>query len=295
LKSSDTKLEVTTTSSYQDKDLSVDQTREFHLVASHLSINEADKPLQIQIKVKAEYFIEMLHLANRLVSSYTADITSLAGILLRVRNKVLVAVVSDGTRILEIKYPEPIGVDDFELILPKTTATILHGMVDLGNEIEICADSRRIKFYVDNDGLKTYLASSLLKGVFPEYEPIFKSEPRGFEVDTKVLLDNISNIRSSTHDDTYRIRLKFDGKDKIEVTNQKAAGHVGFSNKGIVVRGLGEGKIDALMNALLMEGLLSLIPSEKISLIAPPLDKPIILEGEFNNIKLRAAIALATE
>lgn len=296
LKSTDTKLELSTSTQYKDKDITVDQTREFQLVASHLSVNELEKPSQINLSMRAEHFLPMLNLANRLVSSYTADITSLSGILLKLKNKELFMVVSDGTRILELKYPEPLAVEDFSFLIPRPTAALINNMMSDGDTISIFADSRKIKFYIDNDGLTTYLASSLLRGMFPEYTPIFKcSRDNGFCVDTKVLLDNVVNIRPSVDDDTYRIRLLYDGSGTISVVSQKTSSHIGFSNSGIKVRGLGENEIKILINALLLEGLLSLMPSDMITVIVPPNDKPIIIEGNFKNIQIRAAMALAAE
>jgi len=295
MQSTGTTLNLETDSLYKESEQTVKQLREFHLISANLNVNDQDRPTQLNFKVRGDYFLEMLKTTVKLVSTYTSDITSLSGILIRVRNKSMVMVVSDGTRILEATYPEEVIVEDLDILLPKATAMLLQSLVESADLIDIYADYRRAKFYVDTDGLGVYLASSLVRGAFPEYAPIFIDSDLGFKCNTKVLLDNVMNIRRSIDDDTYRVHLNYDGGSKLSISNKKSNSHVGFSNDGIKVEGKGGEKFTIMMNALLFEGLLTLFQSTDISLVAPPPAKPVLVYSEHNGIKYRAAIARAVD
>jgi DNA polymerase III sliding clamp (beta) subunit (PCNA family) len=294
LKRTDTQLKMETVTTYHKLNVNIAQKRAFHLVTMDLSLDELDKPKDHYVKIKAAHLAEIFKVSNRLISSYTSDIASLSGILLRVRNNKLLSVVSDGMRILEVIYPQPVQSDDFDVILPKLTANLLQLLIEEGDEVEIYVDSRRIKFFIDSDGLKTYLSSSILRAAFPEYEPIFNATGNTLSVNSGLFSDNISNIRKSLNDDTYRVKLIFDGT-KLSMTNTKSSSHMEFSNDGLPVTNVKAMPFEIMINAFLLEGLLTLLKSEDITLVSPPDNKPLVILNRDEELKIRTAIALATE
>lgn len=294
LEGTDTQLKMSTTTYYAKINSQVSQQRSFSRVATDLSVNLADKPTTHQLKMQANNLAEIFRVSSRLISSYTSDMTSLSGILIRVRNKTMYSVVSDGTRILEVTYPQEIESEDFDVILPKITATLLQGIIEDGDEVEMCVDSKRIKFYINSNGLETYLASSIVKAAFPAYEGLFSVLGNKIKLDSRVFVDNITNIRKALNDDTYRVRLVYDGKT-LSMQNSKSSSHLAFSNSGVPVVEADSKEFDILINAFLLEGLLTLIRSDTLTLISPPDNKPLILLNNDDRLVIKTAIALASE
>lgn len=294
LKGTDTKLNMSTVTYYSKLDVKVPQKRSFARVITDLTINEAEKPALHHVKVKAQHLAEIFKVSSRLISSYTSDMAGLSGILLRVKGQKMISVVSDGMRILEVTYPHMVTAEDFDVIIPKLTANLLQGLIEEGDEVEMFVDNRKIKFFIDSDGLKTYIASSILRAAFPEYGPIFEADGNKFAVNTRLFADNISNIRKSLNDDTYKVRLVFDGT-KLAMTNTKSTSHVEFSNEGIPVDVKSAKPFELLVNAFLLEGLLSLLKSEDITIIAPADNKPMVILNQDDEVIIKTAIALASE
>ena len=294
LKGTDTKLNMSTVTYYTKIDAKIPQKRSFGRVTMDLNLNDKDKPKDYHIKIKTRYLAEIFKVSNRLISSYTSDMAGLSGILLRIKGGKLMSVVSDGMRILEVTYPLTVQADDFDVIIPKTASSMLQGLIEEGDEVDIYADKRRIKFFIDSDELKTYLSSNLVRAQFPHYDPVFDAKGTEFYIDNKLFSDNISNIRKSLNDETYRVRMLFDGTN-LSLENTKSSSHLQFSNSGLpVTRATGQ-SVDILVNAFLLEGLLGLFKSENIGLTFPPDNKPMILVNDGEDIKVRAAIALASE
>jgi DNA polymerase III sliding clamp (beta) subunit (PCNA family) len=294
LKSTDTKLNMSTVTYYSKLDVKVPQKRSFARVVTDLTINEAEKPGLHHVKVKAQHLAEIFKVSSRLISSYTSDMAGLAGILLRVKDKKMLSVVSDGMRILEVTYPHAVASEDFDVIIPKLTASLLQGLIEEGDEVELFVDNRKIKFFIDSDGLQTYIASSILRAAFPEYGPIFEADGNKLSVNTRLFADNISNVRKSLNDDTYRVKLMFDGTN-LSMTNTKSTSHVEFSNEGIPVDVKKAQPFELLVNAFLLEGLLSLLRSEDITIIAPADNKPLVILNQDDEVIIKTAIALASE
>ena len=92
----------------------------------------------------------------------------------------------------------------------------------------------------------------------------------------------------------FRIRLVYDGTS-LSLVNTKSSSHIEFSNSGLPVVSAQAQPFEILVNAFLLEGLLSLLKSENITLVSPPDNKPLVIINEDEDIKIRTAIALATE
>lgn len=294
LKGSNTKLNLSTVTYYNKIDAKIPQRRTFGRVTQDLNLNDRDKPKDFHIKIKTRHLSEIFKVSNRLISSYTSDMAGLAGILLRIKDNKLMSVVSDGMRILEVTYPLTVQSEDFDVIIPKVASSMLQVLIEEGDEVDIYADSRKIKFYINSDGLKTYLASNLVRAQFPHYDPVFEASGTEFLIDNKLFSDNISNIRKSLNDETYRVRMIFDGTN-LSLENTKSSSHLQFSNAGLPVTEAQGQPFDILVNAFLLEGLLSLFKSENVGIVSPPDNKPMIIKNDGEDIKVRAAIALATE
>jgi DNA polymerase III sliding clamp (beta) subunit (PCNA family) len=294
LKATDTKLNMSTITYYNKLDVKIPQKRSFARVITDLVLNPDDRPGLHHVKVKAQHLSEIFKVSSRLISSYTSDMAGLSGILLRIKDKKMLSVVSDGMRILEVTYPHAISSEDFDVIIPKLTASLLQGLIEEGDEVELFVDARKIKFFIDSGGLKTYVSSSILRASFPEYSPIFEADGNELSINTRIFSDNISNIRKSLNDDTYRVRLAFDGT-KLAMTNTKSSSHVEFANEGIPVEVKGAKPFELLVNAFLLEGLLSLLKSDNITIITPPDNKPMVILNQDEDVVVKTAIALASE
>lgn len=295
LKSTDTKLNMSTTTYYSTINTKIDQKRSFSRVATDIKVTNSTSASTHEIQTIATHLSDIFKISNRLISSYTSDMAGLSGILLRVKQRRLFTVVSDGMRILEVVYPSEVDSEDFDVILPKMTATLLQALIEDGDEVVIKTDSRRVQFYINSDGLQTYVASNIIRANFPEYEAVFAAQGSQFKVDSQVISDNVSNVRKSLNDETYRVRIIFDGQKSLSLSNCKSSSHLQFSNEGIPVEEPNGSSFDIIANAFLLEGLLVLLKTPQIKIIVPPDNKPMVLSNLDSDLKIRTAIALARE
>ncbi len=296
LQGSDTKLSVSTITYYNKLNIEVPQKRTFHRVTTDLATDEHTTVWDQAVHIKAAHMSEILKTSNRLISAYTSDMTSLSGVLLRIKKKKLRSIVSDGMRILEVTYPHKVKAADFDVSLPKLTSTLLQSLLEEGDDIQLVMD-KKIKFLINSDGLKTFISSDFLRAHFPNYEPIFEATGSELVVNTQLFSDNISNIRKSLSDETYRIRIIFED-GKLKMTNTKANSHLEFSNENLSVSQTNGQPFEFLVNAFLLEGLLALLKCEEVKLIVSPDNKPLILlsqNTDEDDPVVRAAIALAQE
>jgi DNA polymerase III sliding clamp (beta) subunit (PCNA family) len=218
----------------------------------------------------------------------------LSGVLIRCKAEKLLFVVSDGFRIIEIAYPTPVKSKDFDIILPKLTCSLLQSLIYDGDELEILSDSHQVKFRIDTDGLVTSVVSSLIVAYFPPYESIFAATGEKVKLYTRLLADNISNVRQVLEEEPYRLKLEF-SKKQLNLTNLKQSSHVSFSNDGLPLLSPIKTPFDLVVNAILMENSLAIIGSEFISIMVPGGGKPIIVDNEDTDLRIKIAIALAEE
>jgi len=293
LKTTSTKLHVKTYTNYVGAKKAVENKREFSLLTKDLVAKETLQKTEYEFKIKAVFMSEIFKVLSRMVSAYTSDIAGLSGVLLRVKDKMLRFVVSDGKRILEVFFPEAVNCNDVDVILPKITCLLLQTLLMEGDTLKISYDgNRQIKFEIDTQGLKTVVMSGIIVAYFPPYESIFNNTGEVLTMDVSILTDNITNIRRAIDDEAFRIHIKFDG-DTLALGNYNYSdGHINFSNSNIPVVSSSSSGFEVLLNAFLLESLISLIPAESITLIIPE-NQPIILDNCDNSLRVRAALARA--
>lgn len=293
LKVSGVKLVASTVMCYENYGAKIKQKREFTQVATNLSPKDNEVPKDYNVKIPGQYIGYVFKVMSRMISAYTSDMVGLSGILMRLREKKLIFAVSDGVRVLEIQYPGEIEGPEFDVLLPKVTSSLLHTLIQEGDHIEINGRSSRIKFSVNSNGLRTTLLSSVINAFFPSYESLFTIPGPSFTINNRILSDNITNVRRSLDDPVHRLHLVFNGKE-LSINNKDANSHMTFSNDGLPVIASDGDSFSVLINAFLLESLLSFIGTETIKITAPQ-DKPLVMEGMVEEIKVRAAIALAME
>lgn len=292
LKTDQTKLILSTASNYSGADKAVRQKRTFHLVNKDLYYN-ADFPIGdagIEVNLPGLYIADIFRVLARLIANYTSDIAGLSGVLMRCRGGQIYFVVSDGFRIVEIKYPQPVTCQDFDIILPKLSCTTLQSLIEDGDNVQIKASDYKTMFITNADGLTTTLTTQLIKASFPPYESIFDISGIDITINTKILLDNVSNVRRAIDDDTYRLVLQFKN-GLLDIANYQA-GHSSFTNEDIQLTGCtGDAKL--LVNGFLLENSLSLLGAPEIKITVPDNERPIIIDNMDDELKVRIAVALA--
>lgn len=294
LRATPTKLMLTAQTFYEFTS-SVKQTRSFTQVVKDIDPRDNEMPRGTHFTIPAAFLSSIFKSLASMVSAYTSDLVGLTGILMRIKDQKIVFAVSDGWRILEITYPEPIESADFEVILSKASTAILHTMLSEGDQIQVHASDRKIKFIVDSDGLRTTLLSQVVVGAFPAYAEIFQNTGPAIEVNRQIFYDNVANVRRVLGDKTYRINLKFDGK-QLSISNmENTSSHLEFTNEDIPYTAASGGPFNILLNAFLVESLLQLMPSDSLELIIPPDNRPVIINNKSDDIRIRAAIGVATE
>ena len=174
------------------------------------------------------------------------------------------------------------------------TCSLIQSLVSQGEQVEIYSSQSRIKFVTEQDGLKTTLLSSLIPAGFPDYSSLFAATGSTLTIDSKMFRDNISNIRRALDDETYRLKIEFNGKT-MSLNNNHASSHLTFSNENIPVSHTNGNKFSILINAFLLESILSLVGKVDLDLVVPENDKPIIMSASIEDIKLRSALGVAIE
>jgi DNA polymerase III sliding clamp (beta) subunit (PCNA family) len=295
LKTSGTKATLTTSMHYAEINKSVNQKRVFTLVSTVLSARDDFNPSgdsSIRIKLPATYLSDVFKVLGKTVANYTSDMAGLAGVLIRCKSNQLFFVVSDGFRIIEIAYPTPVNSKDFSLIIPKLTCSLLQSLIYDGDELEIMASSNQVKFKIDTAGLVTSVISSLVVAYFPAYESVFTEQGKQVTVYTRILADNISNVRRVLEEEPYRVKMVFD-KTGVSLTNLNQGSHVSFSNEQIPILSKVDTPFTLIINAMLIETSLAIIGSDTIQITIPPDNKPIIVDNCDNELRIKIAIALA--
>jgi DNA polymerase III sliding clamp (beta) subunit (PCNA family) len=292
LKSDTLKLSLSTNTKYTGADKGVNQKRVFSLINKDLHA-KSDFPIGdsgIEINLPGVYISDIFKVLARLIANYTSDIAGLAGVLVRCKDSRIFFVVSDGFRIVEIQYPEPVSVRDFDMILPKISCTTLQMLVEDGDNISIKASDHKAMFTINADGLATTMTTSLVKANFPPYASVFDVQGVDIEIGTRIFLDNVSNVRRGMDDDTYRLKLEFIN-GFLTVTNYQA-GHSSFVNEGIPLN-TSTGNSGILINGFLLENSLALLGAQDIKITIPSNERPIIVDNMDDELKVRIAIALA--
>ena len=297
LKSDRGTLTVSTSVDYTSIGANVAQSRTFTLVNTVLSAHdefEPHGPAAIKVKLPALYLSDVFRALGKIIVNYTSNIAGLAGVLVRSKDKRLCFVVSDGYRIIEISYPESIDTPDFDIILPKVTCMVMQGLIGDGDSLELWADSNQVKFVIDNTGLRTSVLSSVIMAFFPPYASIFEANGVEIKVNTKLLVDNVSNVRKAIEEDPYRIKITFNEKN-FGVYNHGQGSHISFKNEGIpLIKGSPQPR-DLVINAVLLDSSLSIIGSDAIQMTIPENKKPIIIDNLDDSLRIRIAIALVDE
>jgi DNA polymerase III sliding clamp (beta) subunit (PCNA family) len=292
LKTDQSKLTLSTATNYAGVDKAVKQKRVFSMVNKDLyyDSNFTIGDTGVELELPGLYMADIFRVLARLIANYTSDIAGLTGVLVRCRNSQLFFVVSDGFRIVEIKYPQPVTCRDFDLILPKISCITLQTLIEDGDALNIKASDHKAMFTVDTDGLTTSMTTALVKAFFPPYETIFDTAGVSIVINTKIFLDNVSNVRRAIDDDTYRLNLQF-VKGMLNVSNYQS-GHSSFTNEEIQLASC-SGDANILINGFLLENSLSLLGAPEIKITIPENEKPIIIDNMDDELKVRIAVALA--
>lgn len=288
------KLKIKTTTHYATSNAAIKQSREFTLVKAKLSPKDDEVPPDYHLKIPGEHIAEIFKIMSKMISAYTSDIEGLSGVLMRVRAGKIVFVVSDGVRLLEICCPYIVKASDFDITIPKMTCSLVQSLIGQGDQVDIHASQSRIKFITEQGGLKTTLLSSLIPALFPDYSSIFEAKGPTVTLDSKILRDNIANVRRSLQDETYRLKVEFNGKT-ISLSNTHANSHLSFSNDNIPVESSKGGTFSLLINAFLLESMLSLIGYTSLNITVPSGNKPVVMLSENGDIKIRSALGVAVE
>ena len=297
LQSTGTKLTLDTVVHYNDIKKNIAQKRVFTLVSTNLNARDDFNPQgdqAVRIKLPALYLSDVFKVLGKTVASYTSDMVGLSGVLIRCRAEQLLFVVSDGFRIIEITYPTPIQSHDFDLILPKITCSLLQTLIYDGDELEIISDHHQVKFRIDTDGLITSVISTLIVAYFPPYDSIFSAKGPKVKLHTRLLADNIANVRQVLEEEPYKVKLSFSNK-QLTLTNFNPSAHVSFSNQGLPLLAPIKSPFDLIINAILLDNSLSVIGSESISIMVPEGHKPIIIDNEDPELRVKIAIALTED
>jgi DNA polymerase III sliding clamp (beta) subunit (PCNA family) len=295
LKSTNTKLNLSTDIHYSKIGKNVSQKRSFSLVNATLSARDDFDPQgdnAVRIKLPATYLSDVFKVLGKTVARYTSDMAGLSGVLIRCKDQTLLFVVSDGFRIIEIKYPDPIPSKDFDLIIPKLTCTLLQSLIYDGDELEILSDRSQIKFRIDTAGLITSVLSSLVVAYFPPYESIFNVSGEVLKVYTHILLENISNVRSVLEEEPYRIKMEFN-KQALGLKSLNQSTHVSFANEEIPLLTQLGAPFELIVNAILLESSLAILGADTIQLTVPDNNKPIIIDNCDDTLRIKIAVALA--
>jgi hypothetical protein len=290
-------LTVSTIADYSNIGAKVSQSRTFTLVKTLLLAKDDvvfNDPSAINVKLPALYLADVFRVLGKVISNYTSNITGLSGVLMRCRGTRLYFVVSDGYRMIEIAYSQTVDAPDFDVILPKATCTMLQTLIGDGDTLELWSSGHQIKFFVDNGGLKTTILSSIIMDYFPPYESIFEAKGLVVKLNTKLLVDNVANVRRAIDEDPYRIKIIFSNKI-FSIYNHGQGSHVTFKNEGIpLVSGLPE-PYNLVINAVLLDSSLSILGSDELQITIPADRKPIIIDNLDDNLRIRIAIALVDE
>lgn len=290
-------LTVSTVSDYSNIGASVAQSRSFTLVTSILSARDdfvPQGPTAIKVPLPALYLADVFRALGKIISNYTSSITGLSGVLLRCKDKKLLFVVSDGYRIIEISYPGDLPVPDFDIILPKVTCMIMQSVISDGDSLELWSDDHQVKFVIDNAGLRTSVLSSIIRAYFPPYASVFDVSGLVVKLSTKLLVDNVANVRKAIDEDPYRIRINFVNK-VFNIYNHGQGSHISFKNEGIPLIQGPAVPHDLIINAVLLDSSLSILGSDSIQITIPPDKKPIIVDNLDDNLRIKIAIALVEE
>jgi DNA polymerase III sliding clamp (beta) subunit (PCNA family) len=297
LKSDRGTLSVSTVSDYTNLGASVAQTRSFTLVNAILSARDdftPQGPTAIKVPLPALYLADVFRALGKIIANYTSGIIGLAGVLLRCNNKKLIFAVSDGYRIIEITYPTDIEAPDFDITLPKVTCMVMRGIVSDGDSLELWSDGQQVKFVIDNSGLRTSILSSIVMANFPPYSSVFNVTGTVVRLHTKLLVDNISNIRKAIDEDPYRIKINF--TDKVfNIYNHGHGSHISFKNEFIPLLVGPAVPQDLVINAVLLDSSLSILGSDAIQITIPSDKRPIIVDNLDDNLRIKIAIALVDE
>lgn len=289
-----TKLRIKTKTTYSDTNAEIKQTRDFTLVKAKLSPKDDELPSGYHLSIPGQYMAQIFKVMTKMISAYTSDIAGLSGVMMKIEGGKLLFVVSDGVRLLEIECPYQIQSSDFFVILHKMTCSLIQSLISQGEQVEIYSSQSRIKFITEQDGLKTTLLASLIPAGFPDYSSLFTAIGPTITVDSKIFRDNIMNVRRALDDETYRVKIEFNGKT-MSLNNAHASSHLTFSNENIPVSYTNGEKFSLLINAFLLESLLSLMGKVDLNLVVPENDKPIIMSASIDDIKLRSALGVAIE
>ena len=297
LKSDRGTLLVSTTVDYTTMGASVAQSRTFSLVNTILSAHDdfnPQGPRAIKVKLPALYLSDVFRALGKIIVNYTSNIAGLSGVLLRSKDKKLFFVVSDGYRIIEISYPEGINAPDFDIILPKVTCMVMQGLIGDGDSLELWSDGNQIKFVIDNDGLRTSVLSAVIIAFFPPYTSIFEAAGSVIKLNTKLLVDNVTNIRKAIEEDPYRVKITFN-TNTFGVYNHGQGSHISFKNEGMpLLKGPLQPR-DLVINAVLLDSSLNIIGTDDIQITIPENKKPIIIDNLDDSLRIKIAIALVDE
>jgi DNA polymerase III sliding clamp (beta) subunit (PCNA family) len=290
-------LTVSTISDYTNIGASVSQNRSFTLVNAVLSARDEFSPQgvnAIKVSLPALYLADVFRALGKIIANYTSSITGLSGVLVRCKDKKLIFAVSDGYRIIEISYPGDVNSPDFDIILPKVTCMVMQGLIGDGDNLEMWSDGHQVKFVVDNSGLRTSVLSSIIMAYFPPYSSVFDVTGTVIKLNTKLLVDNVANVRKAIDEDPYRIKINFTSK-VFNIYNHGQGSHISFKNEGIpLVLGPTQPQ-DLVINAVLLDSSLSILGSDLIQITIPPGKKPIIVDNLDDNLRIKIAIALVDE
>lgn len=297
LKSDQGTLSVSTVTDYSNIGASVAQSRSFTLVNAILSARDdfiPQGPTSIKVPLPALYLADVFRALGKIIANYTSSIAGLSGVLLRCKNKKLLFAVSDGYRIIEITYPTDVDAPDFDIILPKVTCMIMQGVISDGDNLELWSDGHQVKFVVDNAGLRTSVLSSIIMAYFPPYASVFDVTGTIVKLNTKLLVDNIANIRKAIDEDPYRIKINFTN-NVFNIYNHGQGSHISFKNESIPLLAGPPAPQDLVINAVLLDSSLSILGSDTIQITIPSDKKPIIVDNLDDNLRIKIAIALVEE
>jgi DNA polymerase III sliding clamp (beta) subunit (PCNA family) len=290
-------LSVSTASDYTNLGASVSQSRSFTLVNAVLSARDEFVPQgvnAVKVTLPALYLADVFRALGKIIANYTSSIAGLAGVLVRCKNKKLIFAVSDGFRIIEISYPGDVVSTDFDLILPKVTCMVMQALLSDGDNLEMWSDGHQVKFVIDNSGLRTSILSSIIMAYFPPYSSVFDITGTVVKLNTKLLVDNVSNVRKAIDEDPYRIKINFTQK-VFNIYNHGQGTHISFKNEGIPLLQGPPQPQDLVINAVLLDSSLSILGSDVIQITIPSDKKPIIVDNLDDNLRIKIAIALVDE
>jgi DNA polymerase III sliding clamp (beta) subunit (PCNA family) len=290
-------LSVSTVSDYTNIGASVSQNRSFTLVNAVLSARDDFIPQgvnAVKVELPALYLADVFRALGKIIANYTSSIAGLSGVLVRCKNKKLLFVVSDGYRIIEISYPGDIDAVDFDIILPKVTCMVMQSLISDGDDLEMWSDGHQVKFVIDNAGLHTSVLSAIISAYFPPYSSVFDITGTVVKFNTKLLVDNVANVRKAIDEDPYRIKINFTAST-FNIYNHGQGSHISFKNEGIPLLQGPRQPQDLVINAVLLDSSLSILGSDVIQITIPSDKRPIVVDNLDDNLRIKIAIALVDE